>query len=122
MAGPFEPTPRSAYSGTHSSISTFRANTRRRTLLAEREEQSAKFTEHAVMLASLTADPSGDVIGRARALAALRMYCARQAIEEIDDALLQLRVAKVTGRYGTGRDAVDSTREYPTSLEQRGSS
>ena len=119
MTGPFEATHPGADAATPTSISTFRATTLRQTLIAERGEQSAKFTEHAVELASLNADSSGDVIGRARALAALRMYCARQAIERIDDALVRLRIEKAIGRYGAGRGTVDPTREYPTSLEQR---
>ena len=43
------------------------------------------------MFASLTADSSEDADGLTRAQAALRMYRAREAIEQIDHALVRLR-------------------------------
>jgi hypothetical protein len=122
MTGPFEATPRSADSAAHSSISTFQAKTLRQTLLAGREEQSAKFTQHAALLASLTADSSEDADGLTRAKAALRMYRACEAIEQIDHALVRLRVSNPIGGYGSERDAFDPTGEWPSSLVQRGSS
>jgi RNA polymerase-binding transcription factor DksA len=52
---------------------------------------------HAATLAELSENSSGDVAGLDRAMAALQMYGAREAIEEIDDALLRIR----DGGYGT---------------------
>jgi pyruvate dehydrogenase complex dehydrogenase (E1) component len=50
-------------------------------------EQAAQFELHADTLAALNATCAGDSSSRERALIALRMYCAREAIEEIEDAL-----------------------------------
>jgi hypothetical protein len=122
MTAPFAATTRSADSATRASIPAFQAETLRQTLLAGRAEQSAEFTQHAVMLASLTADSSEDADGLIRALAALRMYRAREAIEQIDHALVRLRVSNAIGGNGRERDAFDPTGEWPSSLVQRRSS
>lgn len=122
MTAPFAATTRSADSATRASIPAFQAETLRQTLLAGRAEQSAEFTQHAVMLASLTAGSSEDADGLTRALAALRMYRAREAIEQIDRALVRLRVANAIGDYGREREAFDPTGEWPSSVEKRRSS
>jgi hypothetical protein len=49
------------------------------------------------MLAALTVSSSEDPTSRERAMAALHLYGARAAIEEIDDALVRID----EGRYGT---------------------
>ena len=122
MTAPFAATARSADSATRASIPAFQAETLRQTLLAGRAEQSAEFTQHAVMFASLTADSSEDGDGLTRALAALRMYRAREAIEQIDHALVRLRVANAIGGDGREREAFDPTGEWPSSVEKRRSS
>jgi hypothetical protein len=118
MIGPFEATLRPAGPAAH----LFDAKTLRRTLLAGRAEQSAEFTRHAIMLASLTADFSEDGDGLTRALAALRMYRAREAIEQIDHALVRLRVSNAIGGYSREREAFDPTGVWPSSVEKRRSS
>src|SRR5437868_5217563 len=97
MTAPFEALP-GARRGAHP-LSSLQTNTLRTALLAGREERTAEFTQHAVTLAALTADSSADGRGchRDRAMAALHMYIAREAIEEIDDALVRMR----DGGYGT---------------------
>ena len=77
MTAPFAATTRSADSATHTSIPAFQAETLRQTLLAGRAEQSAEFTQHAVMFASLTADSSADADGLTRARAALVCTASR---------------------------------------------
>lgn len=79
------------------SLSTLQTNALRMALLVGREEHTAEFTHHAGRLAGLAADSSGNTTGRDRAMAALHMYVAREAIEEIQDALLRIR----DGDYGT---------------------
>ena len=77
MTAPFAATTRSADAATHTPVPAFQAETLRQSLLAGRAEQSAEFTQNAVMFASLTADSSEDADGLTRALAALRMYRVR---------------------------------------------
>lgn len=79
------------------SLSTLQTNRLRMALLVGREERTAEFRYHADTLGRLTADSSGDTTGRERAMAALQMYVAREAIEEIQDSLLRMR----RGGYGT---------------------
>jgi hypothetical protein len=52
-------------------------------------EQAARFAQHADTLAALNTR-SVDSTSRERALIALRMYCAREAIEEIEHALVHI--------------------------------
>jgi RNA polymerase-binding transcription factor DksA len=59
-------------------------------LLAARDGQTAQFTELAGRHAVLTASSSEDVTDRDRAFAALRLYGAREAIEEIEAALARM--------------------------------
>ena len=53
-------------------------------------EQATKFSRWAATLAALNENAAADTTSRERAMAALRMYCAREAIEEIEDALVQI--------------------------------
>jgi RNA polymerase-binding transcription factor len=78
-------------------VSTSQADTLRVLLIAGMGEQSAKFAHHAAALAALTANASQDPTGRDRAMAALHMFTAREAIEEIEDAFVRID----DGRYGT---------------------
>lgn len=71
-------------------VSTVQANAVRALLVATRREQTAQFARHQATLAALTANSSADRTGLDRAMAALRMYDAREAIEEIEDALVRL--------------------------------
>jgi RNA polymerase-binding transcription factor DksA len=97
MTAPFEVL-RRAGRATTPQLSTLQADTLRARLLAEMEEQSAQFARHAAALADLTANSSEDTTcGRARAMAALHAYRARQAIEEIEGALVRIE----DGSYGT---------------------
>jgi RNA polymerase-binding transcription factor DksA len=61
------------------------------------KEHTAQFEEHAARLAALTADWSGERAARERAMAALDLYRAREAIEEIESALVRIE----DGSYGT---------------------
>ena len=65
-------------------------------LVAERAEQHMRFAQHAATLGELAANVSEDATSRERAMAALRLYGARVAIEEIDDALVRID----DGRHG----------------------
>ena len=53
-------------------------------------EQTAQFAQHAAALAALSAKSCAGATSRERAVAALHMYCARAAIEEIEDALVHI--------------------------------
>jgi RNA polymerase-binding transcription factor DksA len=69
-------------------VSTVQANAVRARLVARRREQTAQFAGHQATLVALTADSSAT--GLDRALAALRMYGACEAIEEIEKDLVRL--------------------------------
>lgn len=70
--------------------SIFHADTLRLLLLTALREQTASFAQHAATYATLAANPSDDLTGRDRAMAAIHLYCARQAIEEIEEALARI--------------------------------
>jgi DnaK suppressor protein len=59
-------------------------------LLAMLGERSEEFAHSAKNFARLTTDSSQDPIGLDRATAALGMYCAIEAIEELHDALVRV--------------------------------
>ena len=59
-------------------------------LFAMLGERSEEFAHSAKNFARLTTDPSQDPIGLDRATAALGMYCAIEAIEELHDALVRV--------------------------------
>jgi DnaK suppressor protein len=71
-------------------FSTSQADTLRVLLIAGMGEQSAQFAQHAAALAALAANATQDPTGRDRAMAALHMFTAREAIEEIEDALVRI--------------------------------
>jgi DnaK suppressor protein len=98
MTAPFEVLRRRTGRATTSQRSTLQADTLRPLLLAEMRKQAAQFAQHAAALADLTANSSEDTTaGRDRAMAALHAYRAREAIEEIEDALVRID----DGGYGT---------------------
>jgi RNA polymerase-binding transcription factor DksA len=66
-------------------------------LLAATEKWTAQYAREAAKLAVLTADPSEDPTGLDRAMAALGMYGAIEAIEKIEDALVRV----TDDQYGT---------------------
>jgi hypothetical protein len=70
--------------------STLRAETFRELLLSSRREQTAEFARHAATLARLAANSSDATSGFDRAMAAIRLYQTRQAIEDIEDALSRI--------------------------------
>ena len=96
MTASFGGSPRPGHTA-QASLSTFQTNALRMALLAGRVEQTDEFTHHAATLAKLTEKSSGEMAGLDHAMAALHMYGAREAIEEIEDALLRIR----DGGYGT---------------------
>jgi hypothetical protein len=53
-------------------------------------EQAVQLAQHAATLAALSAQSGAEATSRERAVAALHMYCARAAIEEIEDALVNI--------------------------------
>jgi RNA polymerase-binding transcription factor DksA len=75
---------------------TSQAGTFRALLIAGMRKQSVQFARHAAALSELISDASRDPSGRDRAMAALRLFGARAAIEEIEDALVRID----GGRYG----------------------
>jgi DnaK suppressor protein len=96
MTAPFEVSLR-AVRVAHPLLSALQPDTLRDLLLAELGERVHQLEKEAKRLAALTTNPSKDPTGIDRARSALRMYGARAAIEEIDDALVRVNV----GGYGT---------------------
>jgi DnaK suppressor protein len=82
---------------THGALPPRWAEAVRRRLLAEIEQRSTDFAHNANNFAKLTADSSQDPIGLHRATAALGMYSAIEAIEQLHDALARVK----EGRFGT---------------------
>lgn len=82
---------------TREPLSPRRAETLRDRLLAKMGERSTEFANNATNFAKLTTDSSQDPRGLDRATAALRMYRAVAAIEELHDALVRVK----EGRFGT---------------------
>jgi RNA polymerase-binding transcription factor DksA len=98
MTAPFEELRRRADRAAASQLSAVQADTLRPLLLAEMGEQAAQFAQHTAALADLTANSSEDATAaRDRAMTALHAYRAREAIEEIEDALVRIE----NGGYGT---------------------
>jgi DnaK suppressor protein len=81
----------------HEAFSAVDTESVRGQLLAGIGDWSARFAQDAAMLAVLTTNPSEDPTSINRAMAALHMYSAIEAIEEIQDALVRIS----DGRYGT---------------------
>jgi RNA polymerase-binding transcription factor DksA len=80
----------------HAALSTPHAEGLRARLLAGMAEQSSQCAQHEATLAALSGSAHGDMADRDRALAALHMYVARAAMDEIDDALSRID----DGSYG----------------------
>ena len=69
-------------------LSALQAETPRDRLLAAMGEWTAQYAWDAARFAVLTAEPADDPTGLDRAIAALGMYGAIEAIEKIEDALV----------------------------------
>ena len=78
-------------------------------LLTVMERHTAEFERHAETLAALTANRRQDTTDRARAIAALRMFTARAAIERISDAI---------ERVDEGSYAICQSCGRPTALDR----
>jgi DnaK suppressor protein len=89
MTAPLEMSHRTG-SRTDPRFSTSQADTLRVLLIARMGEQSAQFAQHAAALAALAANTTQDPTGCDRAMAALHMFTAREAIEELEDALVRI--------------------------------
>ena len=96
MSARTETPPRAAPEAT-CHFSTPQAVALRSRLVAGLEEESLRLAQHRATLAALVADAAANTTGCDRAMAALRMYRAREAIEEFEGALVRLE----DGSYGT---------------------
>ena len=88
MSAPFEVFRKNRF--TRSPRPTPQADLLRALLRVGMREQTAQFAQHAATLAALSAKPCAHATSRERAVAVLHMYCARAAIEEIEDALVHV--------------------------------
>jgi DnaK suppressor protein len=77
-------------------LSTPQANALRSLLVAGLHEASLRLSRHRAILAALVADSAANTTGCDRAMAALRMYRAREAVEEFEGALVRMG----DGSYG----------------------
>ncbi|MEO8697589.1 MAG: hypothetical protein ABI658_29075, partial [Acidimicrobiales bacterium] len=59
-------------------------------LLADKEALTAEVAQHAATLDALSVGLSADTTSLDRAMTALHMYEAREAIEEVDEALARM--------------------------------
>lgn len=89
MSAPFEAL-RSTSRFTPSPRPTPHADLLRALFRVGMRKQAVQFAQHAATLAALTAKPCADATSRERAVVALHMYCARAAIEELEDALVHV--------------------------------
>ena len=89
--------PRPDGGSAHETLPPRRAEAVRDRLLAMLGERSEEFEHSAKTFARLTSDSSRDPIGLDRASAALGMYCAIEAIEELNDAVVRVE----EGSFGT---------------------
>ena len=78
-------------------LPALQARTMRALLLAGMERRTTQFSQETTRLSAFIANPSEDPTGLDRAMAALHMYAAREAIEEIHDALVRIE----NGSYGS---------------------
>ena len=97
MTAPFELPRRRRHVATSRTPTTLQAGALRALLLARMEEQTTRFAQYGVELDAHAANLPADPTSLGRALAALHMYRARRAIEEIEDALVRIE----DGSYGT---------------------
>jgi RNA polymerase-binding transcription factor DksA len=93
----------------HAALSTRHAERLRARLIAGMAEQSTQLAQHEAALAASISRSCAEVVHRDRALAALHMYVAREAMEEIDAALARID----DGSYGTCQSC-----ERPIPLER----
>lgn len=84
---------RPAERGSESPLRTWQADLQRARLLAEAERHAATIASCSRVVASDSAAGTTDL---RRAMNALRMYCAREALEEVDSAVARLDA----GDYG----------------------
>ena len=77
-----------------SSRGPVQADTLRARLLGEMGEQVANLAQHSARFHALT-DVSNDPASLERAKAALQMYCARNAIDEIERALVRTEAVEM---------------------------
>jgi RNA polymerase-binding transcription factor DksA len=75
-------------------------------------EQTAEFERHADTLAALTTGPRRHATDQDRAIAALRLFSAREAIERVEDALARVDDGSYALCQSCGR------RIPPTELEE----
>jgi RNA polymerase-binding transcription factor DksA len=80
----------------YSALSTRHAERLRASLLALMGEHSADLARHAATLEALSGGPFDEMADRDRAMAALSMYVAYEAMEEIADAVARID----DGSYG----------------------
>jgi RNA polymerase-binding transcription factor DksA len=80
----------------YSALSTRHAERLRGRLLAGMGEQSAHLAQHAATLEALSGRPCDELADRNRAMAALAMFVAYEAMEEIADAVARID----DGNYG----------------------
>jgi len=91
-------------------LSTLQTDTLRDLLLAGMTEHASQFAHHAATLADLIANSSKDTTaGLDRAMAALHAYQAREAIEEIEAALV---------RIGNGSHGMCQSCRWPIPFER----
>jgi hypothetical protein len=83
-------------------------------------EQATKFSRWAATLAALNENAAADTTSRERAMAALRMYCAREAIEEMEDALVEIGDGTSPARGHLDRDEASVVVTALRALAQRG--
>jgi RNA polymerase-binding transcription factor DksA len=95
MTAPFDLTLRAVRPAT-SQLSRAQVGTLRLLLLADKEARIADVARHAATLAALGRDLPAGTTSLDRAITALHMYGAREAIEEVDDALARME------HYGYG--------------------
>ena len=97
------------------SLSRLRAERFRALLLVVMAEQAAEFERHADTLAMLTANSRERTTDRDRAIAALRMFSAREALERIEDALVRIDDGSYAICESCGRPiALDHLEAIPT--------
>jgi RNA polymerase-binding transcription factor DksA len=89
MTAPFDLSLRAVRPAT-SQLSSAQADTLRVLLLADKEARTAEVAHHAATLAALSLDLSAGTTSLDRAVTALHMYGAREAIEEVDEALARI--------------------------------
>ena len=99
MRPPFDASTRAGRAA-RSSPAPLQADMLRAALLAERAEHAAQLAQHSARFAALTNSSDGPT-SLERAMAALHMYCARDAIEGIENALVRIEDVDVVPQART---------------------